>query len=59
VNRELVPYHEEWIGNDIKLRPTSAYGIRLYLNGSSLVMHYDKVHLILKNHELIITLFYG
>jgi hypothetical protein len=27
----------------MKLRPTSAYGVRLYQNGSSLVMHYDKV----------------
>lgn len=28
----------------IKLKPTSAYGVRLYQNGSSLVMHYDKTH---------------
>jgi hypothetical protein len=35
--------HEEWAGG-IKLRGTSAYGVRLYKNGSSLVMHYDKVH---------------
>ena len=27
----------------IKLIPTSAYGVRLYQNGSSLMMHYDKV----------------
>ena len=25
------------------MRPTSAYGVRLYQNGSSLVMHHDKV----------------
>ena len=28
----------------IKLKPTSAYGVRLYQNGASLVMHHDKVH---------------
>ena len=33
--------HEEWAGG-MKLKPTSAYGVRLYQNGSSLVMHYDK-----------------
>ena len=27
----------------MELRATSAYGVRLYQNGSSLVMHYDKV----------------
>jgi hypothetical protein len=34
--------HEEWVGG-IELQATSAYGTRLYQNGSSLVMHHDKV----------------
>lgn len=34
--------HEDWWGHG-ELRPTSAYGVRLYMNGSSLVMHHDKV----------------
>ena len=42
VIRELKELHEEWSG--MKLRETSAYGVRLYQNGSSLVMHHDKVH---------------
>jgi hypothetical protein len=42
VHRDLLPYHEKWAGG-IKLRPTSAYGVRLYRNGSSLLMHHDKV----------------
>lgn len=42
VHRELLPLHEEWAGG-MKLKPTSAYGVRLYRNGSSLVMHTDKV----------------
>ena len=37
----LLPLHEAWGG--MKLRATSAYGVRLYQNGSSLVMHHDKV----------------
>lgn len=41
--QELKPIHEEWIGG-IKLVGTSAYGIRIYQNGSSLIMHHDKVH---------------
>lgn len=41
VLRELQPLHEEWSG--MKLVPTSAYGLRLNSNGSSLSMHYDKV----------------
>lgn len=40
--QELKEAHENWSG--MKLIPTSAYGLRLYRNGSSLVMHYDKVH---------------
>ena len=39
---ELQSIHEEWAGG-IKLVPTSAYGVRLYQNQSSLVMHYDRV----------------
>ena len=27
----------------MELEPTSAYGVRLYQNGSSLVMHHDRV----------------
>jgi len=42
VHMALLPMHEEWAGG-IKLRPTSAYGVRLYQNGSSLAMHHDKV----------------
>ena len=38
----LKPYHEEWV-NGMKLEGTSSYGVRLYRNGSSLVMHYDKM----------------
>lgn len=41
VHEMMLPYHEEWGG--MKLIPTSAYGLRLYRNGSSLVMHVDKV----------------
>ena len=43
VHKELLPLHEAWAGG-MKLVPTSAYGVRFYQNGSSLVMHYDKVH---------------
>ena len=39
---DLKEMHEEWAGG-MKLRPTSAYGVRLYQNGSSLVMHNDRV----------------
>lgn len=39
---DLRPAHEAWAGG-IELIPSSAYGIRLYQNESSLVMHYDKV----------------
>jgi len=41
VIEELREMHEEWGG--MKLQATSAYGVRLYQNGSSLVMHQDKV----------------
>lgn len=42
VINDLKTVHEEWAGG-MKLIPTSAYGVRLYQNGSSLVMHYDRV----------------
>ena len=38
---DLKELHELWGG--MKLTPTSAYGVRMYQNGSSLVMHQDKV----------------
>jgi hypothetical protein len=41
VSRDLKALHEGWAGG-IKLRSTSAYGVRLYQNGSTIVMHYDK-----------------
>lgn len=41
VHEELLPLHEAWAGG-IKLRPTSAYGVRLYQNASTIVMHNDK-----------------
>lgn len=41
VHRELKPMHEAWAGG-IELVPTSIYGIRMYQNGSSLLMHVDK-----------------
>jgi hypothetical protein len=37
----LKEYHEQWSG--LELEATSSYGVRLYQNGSSLVMHHDKV----------------
>jgi len=43
VMNELTTFHEEWAGG-MKLKPTSAYGVRLYQNGSSLAFHYDKTH---------------
>ena len=45
VMEDLLPLHEQWAGG-IRLRGTSAYGVRLYQNGSSLGMHCDKVLLI-------------
>eukprot|EP01036_Dinobryon_divergens_P037040 gene37040-48357_t len=39
---ELKSLHEEWSGIS-ELVPTSAYGVRLYRNGSALAMHYDKL----------------
>lgn len=44
VHQELKDLHEAWIGGEIKLRQTSIYGVRLYQNGSTIVMHDDKVN---------------
>jgi hypothetical protein len=41
IHAALLPMHEAWAG--IKLRPSSIYGVRAYQNGSSLLMHVDKV----------------
>lgn len=43
VHNDYLQLHEEWAGG-IKLQPTSAYGVRLYRNLSSLVMHTDKIN---------------
>ena len=40
VLHELQPLHEEWGG--VKLVPIVAYGLRIYQNGSTLLMHHDK-----------------
>jgi hypothetical protein len=53
VHRALLPMHEAWVGG-IKLIPTSIYGVRLYQNGSSLVMHNDKVSLSLSSYFLFV-----
>jgi hypothetical protein len=42
VHHELLPLHEAWVGG-MKLIPTKSYGVRLYQNGSSLMMHCDRV----------------
>ena len=42
VHEEMLPLLEEW--SNLKLFPTSVYGVRLYQNQSSLVMHRDKIH---------------
>eukprot|EP01038_Epipyxis_sp_PR26KG_P012257 gene12257-16436_t len=46
VLKELQYLHEEW--SNMELIPTSTYGVRMYQNGSSTVMHYDRteVHVI-------------
>ena len=44
VQEILLPLHEAWVGG-MSLTPTSIYGIRMNRNGSSLVMHYDKVNI--------------
>lgn len=54
---DLKYLHEEWAGG-MKLMPTSAYGVRLYQNGSSMVMHEDKVLVfLLKFISLFIVYF--
>lgn len=42
VLEDLKPLHEEWAGG-IELKGTSSYGVRLYRDGASMVMHNDKV----------------
>ncbi|KAL1505123.1 hypothetical protein AB1Y20_008882 [Prymnesium parvum] len=46
LNREameaLLRAHEEWSG--VRLQPVTAYGLRVYTNGSTLLMHHDKVN---------------
>ena len=41
VMADMKELHEEWGG--MKLKGTSAYGVRLYRDGASMVMHNDKV----------------
>lgn len=43
VGQDLKGLHEDWISG-IKLRSTSSYGVRLYRDGASMVMHNDKPH---------------
>ena len=38
--KQLQPMHEEWGG--VQLVPVKAYGLRVYMNGSQLLMHHDK-----------------
>lgn len=52
IHRELQGIHEEWSG--LQLRPTSVYGLRVNRNGSSLIMHYDKVSLLCINWCLLL-----
>jgi hypothetical protein len=46
VMADLKELHEEW-ASGIKLFGTSAYGVRLYRRGASMVMHNDKVSFLL------------
>jgi hypothetical protein len=41
VLNELKPFHEEWSG--VELKPSIAYGLRVYKNGSALTMHTDRI----------------
>jgi hypothetical protein len=52
VIRELQPYTEAWVG--IKLKPSAAYGFRLYKNSSHLNMHVDKsqTHVIIMIYHI-------
>ena len=43
IMRELLPFHEAWIGGEIPLRANTAYGLRVYREGNSLTMHTDRV----------------
>jgi hypothetical protein len=49
---ELKSLHESWAGG-IKLVGTSAYGVRMYTNGSSLLMHHDKVRLFFYDLSIV------
>jgi hypothetical protein len=49
VLEDLKPLHEEWAGG-IELKGTSSYGVRLYRDGASMVMHNDKVCLSARLH---------
>jgi hypothetical protein len=40
ITAELLPLHEEWAG--VPLEPTTTYGVRIYKNLSSLLMHVDR-----------------
>ena len=42
---DLKSLHENWAGG-IELKGTSSYGVRLYRDGASMVMHNDKVSLV-------------
>lgn len=42
VMNDLKEVHENWVGG-MKLIGTSSYGVRLYRDGASMVMHNDKV----------------
>lgn len=57
VINDLKEYHEQWAGG-IKLIPTSSYGVRFYQNGSSLMMHHDKVSLSQTNYFAFLNIYY-
>ena len=40
---ELLPQHEAWIGGEIPLKPSIAYGLRVYRQDNQLTMHTDRV----------------
>lgn len=50
---DLKEVHENWVGG-MKLKGTSSYGVRLYRDGASMVMHNDKVN----KHTLFASLFF-
>ena len=41
IMRDLQPLHEEWSG--VPLKPSNAYGLRIYRPGNTLTMHTDKL----------------